>query len=299
MIRVFAVALVAFNFCILTSATAQTLATPEQIRKDLSFVNHLMDDHQDEEALFELERIKKIATEPTLLDSIEFLLGWNHYSGKRLEMANKHFLNVSTNSTQYLRSRFYTGFNYAYMRQDEMALNILQNDIANHATDSSHIKLMLFEHAGISLLNRDYDGYDKYMGQLGSSKFYAIDSERLKMNTYKQQLLQAKNRKPWKAALFSAIIPGSGKMYAGKTNEGVASFVLIGILGGSAYEAYRDNTARPPTRFWIFSSLFTIFYFGNILGSYYTVRIVQDEFNDEMDHKIMFDMHIPIRTVFN
>jgi len=40
------------------------------------------------------------------------------------------------------------------------------------------------------------------------------------------------------------------------------------------------------------------FYVGNIVGSATAARRVNQEFNHEMDQRVLFDMHIPLRNAF-
>jgi hypothetical protein len=100
------------------------------------------------------------------------------------------------------------------------------------------------------------------------------------------------------AGIMSAIIPGSGKVYAGKTGQGVITFIQNVALGFQAYEAYRKDGWRSP-RFLLYSSLFSFFYVGNIWGSTLTVNVRRQEFNDKINEQILVNMQIPLRTVFN
>jgi hypothetical protein len=59
----------------------------------------------------------------------------------------------------------------------------------------------------------------------------------------------------------------------------------------------KDGVSSP--RFIIYGSLFSLFYIGNIWGSALSVKIKRQEFNEKIDEQILFDMHIPLRTLFN
>ena len=43
-----------------------------------------------------------------------------------------------------------------------------------------------------------------------------------------------KSKSPWLAGAMSALIPGSGKIYAGDLRSGVSTLLLVGALGGMA-----------------------------------------------------------------
>jgi len=75
---------------------------------------------------------------------------------------------------------------------------------------------------------------------------------------------QLPHRIPLLAALFSAIVPGSGKWYAGKPMDGLYSLLLVGSAATIAY-AYEDDHQRAKSA--VFGSLGLFFYLGNIFGS--------------------------------
>lgn len=75
------------------------------------------------------------------------------------------------------------------------------------------------------------------------------------------------------SASLSAVIPGLGKVYAGKSGEGISAFVKCAVLCSQALEAYlRNSNLKSNIRFWVFTPAFAIFYVGNIWGSVFTVR---------------------------
>lgn len=86
------------------------------------------------------------------------------------------------------------------------------------------------------------------------------------------------------AGIFSAIIPGSGKMYVGEWGDGITALLVTGLFAFLAYDNFRaDHT----TRAWIFTGLGTFFYAGNIYGSVAAAQIfnarIDFEFNDGLE----------------
>jgi putative membrane protein insertion efficiency factor len=75
---------------------------------------------------------------------------------------------------------------------------------------------------------------------------------------------QLPHRIPLLAASLSAIVPGSGKWYAGKPMDGLYSLLLVGSAATIAY-AYEDDHHRAKSA--VFGSLGLFFYLGNIFGS--------------------------------
>lgn len=69
------------------------------------------------------------------------------------------------------------------------------------------------------------------------------------------------------AGLMSAVIPGSGKVYAGRTYDGLASLVSVGLAATfSATNFHRDGSSS--FRGWAFGVFAVFLYAGNIYGSY-------------------------------
>jgi len=73
-------------------------------------------------------------------------------------------------------------------------------------------------------------------------------------------------RNPVIAGILSAIIPGSGKMYAGKPWDGLFSLITISIFGGMAAYSFLEQGLYSVSG-WTYTSLGGVFYLGNIFGS--------------------------------
>lgn len=75
-----------------------------------------------------------------------------------------------------------------------------------------------------------------------------------------------KYKKPALAALMSAILPGSGKAYAGRWEDGLISFLFVGTNAYAAYRAFNKKGVESANG-WIFGSIAFSFYSANIWGS--------------------------------
>lgn len=78
---------------------------------------------------------------------------------------------------------------------------------------------------------------------------------------------ELKFRSPLLASGFSAIVPGTGKIYSGEVKDGIISFLIV---AGNAYQAYRGFSKKGASSVhgWVFGGLGMGFYLGNIYGSY-------------------------------
>lgn len=100
---------------------------------------------------------------------------------------------------------------------------------------------------------------------------------------------QTKYKKPFTGALFSAIIPGSGKIYAGSWQDGVIGFLMTSISGYLAYRAYDKYGYKNPYT-WFTGAMAVGYYSGNVYGGYNAVKKYnfkkEDELVDETKHYI-------------
>jgi TM2 domain-containing membrane protein YozV len=95
-------------------------------------------------------------------------------------------------------------------------------------------------------------------------------SEKNKIETFYEWNNNPHEKSPLKAAIYSAIIPGAGKIYADETPDGIWAFIAT---VGTGYLAYDNFKAGHKFRGWIFSALSAGFYAGNIYGSAAAVQI--------------------------
>jgi TM2 domain-containing membrane protein YozV len=77
--------------------------------------------------------------------------------------------------------------------------------------------------------------------------------------------VQQNGKSPKLAAAFSTLIPGSGRIYAGRTWDGIFGFLTFTLSANLAYEHLNSSHTIRGGLFLI-SSL--VFYGGEILGAY-------------------------------
>lgn len=89
------------------------------------------------------------------------------------------------------------------------------------------------------------------------------------------------NKSPALAAVMSAVVPGSGKVYSGRAYDGLYSLVALASTVWLSYEGFRDNGVHGASG-WIFGGLSAFFYGGNIYGSYAAAQ----NYNDDIDRAL-------------
>jgi len=267
-----------------------------EISRELAFAEYLAENKQYEDEIFVLKNLLGSDIESSdQKDSIHYLLGQAYYQRKILDSASYQFDLVSQNITNlHTPAAFWKSYLLNHLGQiDKGHISLTQHE----PTDSKFKELKNFQLAGNALLRRKYDEFDNY-SNLFNGSYYQFAKQETQLQALKKDLIEHKYKSPFLAGIMSAIIPGSGKIYAGKVGQGLATIMATTIMGIQTYESHRKDGADSP-RFIIYASLLSSFYIANVWGSVISVNVRKREFNDTVNKEILFSMHIPLRTIFN
>lgn len=108
---------------------------------------------------------------------------------------------------------------------------------------------------------------------------------------------QLPHKSPFLAGVLSAAVPGAGKLYAGKKMSAYTAFLQQVILAALVWDAWHIDKRFSPQMI-ISSSLFTVFYVGNIWGSALSVGISYREKFDTFKQTLLLDLRLPIRYIY-
>lgn len=270
---------------------AQQLRHP--FSENMQFIQFLQDKNQFNDAILAIDEISFTHLNQAQKDSLNYFKGWAYYNIKSLDSSAHFLLNVQPQSVFYLKSRFFGAYNLTYLGHYDHAKKTLNNT----PTHENITELKDYEQSGIALFNNNFEAFDS-LKQNFSFNHYAFAGQEKNIITYRDQLSGIKRKSPVLAGIMSAIIPGIGKIYAGKTYQGFGSMLPIAALGLLTYESYHKKGFKS-VPFYIFGSLFAIYYVGNIWGSVFAVKITQEEHEKLIHQKILLDLQIPLRTIFN
>jgi putative membrane protein insertion efficiency factor len=90
-----------------------------------------------------------------------------------------------------------------------------------------------------------------------------------------ERAARGRRRSSLLAGILSAILPGSGKIYAGRTADGVFSLVSIAFFGWQSAHAFDEHGASS-AKGWTLAGVTAWFYGGNIYGSTVAARLQND-----------------------
>lgn len=108
----------------------------------------------------------------------------------------------------------------------------------------------------------------EYHAKLGG-KFYTKDFHIIDPV---EPLKRSSGKSPILAALMSAIIPGSGRIYAGRSWDGIFGFMMFAMPAASAYKARNDEGSFA---FGMYVSATAVFYGGEIYGAWRSAKYYQ------------------------
>jgi len=94
----------------------------------------------------------------------------------------------------------------------------------------------------------------------------AIEHIMLDLRDRSREGITLKRKNRLLACLMSIILPGSGKVYCNQYGNGIFSFAVVSTTGFLAFNGFHKNGVHSVNG-WIFGSLCTVFYAGNIYGS--------------------------------
>jgi hypothetical protein len=261
---------------------------------DFRFINYLINTKQYNEAIFLLKSTQEVGIGSMKVnDSINFLLGRVYYQMKELENSVGAFQLVSESFDSYGKIQLLTAYELSHSKNYNKSIEMLNSFGTN---DTIAMNYKYFQLASNYLLQRKMPEYEYFIGQV-DSELSVLSSEYQQIKEIGQQVKEFNNKSAWVAGLMSAVVPGSGKIYAGKLGEGVTSLLGIGLLSVLTYENYK-NTGMYNYKTIGFGALTALFYSANIYGSVYSVKVYRQEFNKSVDHAILFNLHIPLRNGF-
>ena len=270
---------------VLLLAAAAASAQRSYASKDAAFVDYLIGNNMEKDAVILLSRSRYHAS-----DTLQYLRGWANYSAKRLEAAAEAFDKVPQDSPFYDKSLFFNVISNAHLGNYTRSSELLE------AYTGPYKELKCLEQAGIALLEDRPDDFTAAIGGFTFSQYALTESERTLQGIFNDRYF-GRSKSPALAAAASAVVPGLGKVYAGELAEGVASFVAVGSLAAITAE----NWAKHGIKNWktiLFGTLGAVFYIGNIYGSYISVSIHNNDLRNAQDTAILYHIHIPLRSAF-
>lgn len=225
------------------------------------------------------------------MDSVFYESGKNYLQLKSLDTAASKFGMVKSFTPLSPPAVQYRAFCLAYLGQHSLADSLLLQ-LKLLPSDSLSTNCLRFQQMAASLLTRNYSHFEVLSK---TAPPYMVEQNALLK--YHSELQKIKNKSPALAGVFSAIIPGSGKYYAGYRGKALATFFINAALAAVAAECYVKGGLKSPA-FIGSGLLFLTFYSGNIIGSVYSVKLWRKEKFRKIDNEIYYDMLAVLHSAY-
>ena len=259
----------------------------------VNFYQNLVNQKETNLAILYLNKCELLPQNIATLDSIYYYKGKTFFNSKLFKQSVLAFNKISTLSVFYNQSKIYQSIGLLYLDSPENYINYILKPLKG---DSLFNQIKSISMASVALLNNNFLVYDSLILQLKDSLFYYNNLQISLSNWRKKATLKTKN--PIIAASLSAIIPGLGKVYGGKPYDGLSTFLTHVPLGLTVWESYK-NAGFNSARFITFTSISSLFYFGNILASYHYIYKNRKEEKLDRKNEILLQCNIMLRNYYN
>ena len=271
---------------------------PEGVRAvsaDLPFARYLL----DQGLLGDAETLVCGSYLPS--DTLSFLRAEVLFARRKLPQAAELFALIPPSSPFAAEARHYAVATEAYLGHYDAAAGVIDSFASLGMTGSASPgmtdfpQLTALQGAGVALLRGDNAAWQRWSSAFSYDDYSCAEGQRVLDDIASRRFGRRKHAGV--AALFSAVIPGSGKLYAGRIGEGIAAFLTVGSLGAiTAEQGLRHGWKDWRTL--IAGSLCAWFYIGNIYGSYLSVSIENNETLTRDNLMVLYHLHIPLRSIF-
>jgi outer membrane protein assembly factor BamD (BamD/ComL family)/TM2 domain-containing membrane protein YozV len=281
-----AVALLFFLFAFSSAAYAEdrTIVLTEDVQ--LKIADAFMAEGEYYRAVTEYKKFLILFPDTERADYALFNMGAAYYRGEEYASATRTLGSLQEKypvSGNAIQARLLEGFCYWKLKQYEKA-RALFDVLADTHSESEYAPLAL---AASSLVALDEDIVGASRQNL--ERFVARYPEHAALSNVKEAMAlideyrELPQKSPLLAGVMSAIIPGSGYMYAGHYGDAVTAFLINGLfIAGTITGISQENYAVAG----IVGGIGLPFYFGNIYGSANAAKKWNRGVREELRQKI-------------
>ena len=259
--------------------------TPERV---LQFSNHLYEEGEFMSAAAEYERFQFLS--PSGPDSVKLRIAKCYLQAERADLANKclsgllrspHAASSSTEASLLL------GYTYFLQKKYDSCLAVVRSREGEYIPGAGPVEPE-FLLAAACMVARRWDDAEQILKSNTSSDAWE------QLNQLELKGRGGAEKSPVLSAMFSAVVPGSGKVYAGKPIDGIFSFIAIGLTAWQSYDGFsRDGTKS--AKGWILGSLGLTLYAGNVYGSALEAGVHNQMMYDSFNRDVQLFVKASIR----
>lgn len=259
------------------SNDSNDIYSSENVRK---FADYLFEQGDYIRASNEYQRY--LFFQPINSEEIRYQIALCYRLGGRPEHAIQTFqelLRHSTDSKVVSNAYLQIGISYYLLDQFEKSVEHLEESLPR--ISDAHYHAEAEQVIGLSyLMNREWENAEAIFSRLQQSDVIAVREQSNVFNNFATEGKQLPRRSPFLAGLMSTFVPGSGRLYTGRLNDGLTSLITVGLTGWQAYDGFRRD-GLSSVKGWTLGTLGGIFYLGNIYGSVISAQVYNNESSDE------------------
>lgn len=267
-----------FIFALLPgSAIGRDYYSPENL---LKFADHLYQEKDYLRAIGEYQRY--LLYSPQDADSVLYKIGLCYRLAGDTERAIIYFRKIAPrNSDNPLRfsANYQIAYTYFLDDQHENSLQYLNQILDDTKSPDERGKLQILAAFNYMHQSRWRDAEHILGSLISEDEDLNLTASSLKARAREGMNLPRKS--PIMAGLFSAVIPGTGKIYCREYGDGIYSLIITGITGWLAWNGFRGNGIRSVSG-WVFGSVCSVFYAGNVYGSAVAARIYNHRLESDL-----------------
>jgi TolA-binding protein/TM2 domain-containing membrane protein YozV len=233
----------------------------------LKMADVFMEEGENYRAITEYKKFLILFPDSEKADYALFKTGMAYYRGEEYEPSVKSFsiLREKYRTSRYLpEASYYEGLSYWKIKDREKARSAFdtlsevfpQSEFAPLALVAGSLLALEEENVSVSMnrLERVTDRYPEYSGSKSVKEAMTLIDQYPRLPQKSQTL----------AGVMSAILPGSGYIYADHVGDGITAFIINGLfIAGTITAIYAENYAVAA----IVGGVGVPFYVGNIYGS--------------------------------
>lgn len=272
--------IILFNTALLCFANSEesiNYYSPENV---LKFADHLYEQGDYLRAAGEYQRY--LFYKPLESEKIHYRIALCYRFGGKSDLAIQQFetfLKKSPNSKLRSSTYYQIGVSYFLMEQYGTSANYLNTSLPR-ITDVRY-RAESRQLIGLSyLMQNQWHEAEKVFNVLQKSDVLAVREKAAVYSKYAVQGAKLPTRSPFLAGFFSAIVPGTGRIYTGRVGDALNSLLTVGLTGWQAYDGFRRDGISS-VKGWTLGTLSGIFYVGNIYGSVISARFYNRHVADE------------------
>jgi len=251
------------------------------------FAEHLFQNGDYLRAAGEFQRFLFISN-AQYSDSVLYKIGLCYELSKEPEQAKSYYNKIIYNypkSNLFDAAHYQTAHIYFQSGEYDESIDYISNNIQRISSHRGYFRMNLLVGVNYLYQRKWKTAHDHFSSSFINDPQGLVDSTLSMFNHLSLKGTQLSYKSPTLAGLFSSIIPGMGKIYSGRINDGLYSFFVVGLTAWQAYDGFNKDGTHS-IKGWIYGTLGTTFYLGNIYGSIVTVKLYNKKLEDNLINQI-------------